>query len=79
MSRADLTADLLSDLGRPAPTPAAPAGPAPAPPAPAPPAPTPAVTVTVTPLRWSLPVLSTTERGLGVAVTVGPLRVEVAL
>ncbi len=75
MSRDDLTADLLSDLGRPA---ALPAAPPPLPPVLLP-AGTPAITVTVTPLRWSLPGLDATERGLGVAVKVGPVRVEVAL
>lgn len=77
MTKDDLTADLMADLGRPAPLPSAPAAPVvpPAPPA----APTPALTVTVTPLRWSLPGLDATERGLGIAVKVGPVRVEVAL
>jgi len=77
MSKDDLTADLMADLGRPAALPSAPVAPAvpPAPPA----APTPALTVTVTPLRWSLPGLDATERGLGIAVKVGPVRLEVAL
>lgn len=65
--RADLTADLLSDLGRPALTRAVPRRAA-----------TPAVVVTLTPMHWSLPALDATERGLGVAVKVGPWRVEVA-
>lgn len=73
----DLTADLLSDLERPAPLPATSRLP-PLPGSP-PPAATPAVTLTLTPLRWSLPGLDATERGLGMAVRVGPLRVEVAL
>ena len=76
--RSDLTADLLSDLDRPAPlpTPARPplpgtsvlytAG-------------TPSISLTLTPLRWALPSLDATERGLGVAVKAGPLRFEVAL
>ena len=72
----DLQADLLSDLHRPAPLPSAPVPP-PLPSAPIPTG-TPAVTVTVTPLRWALPGLDATERGVGVAVRVGPVRVEVA-
>ena len=76
--QSDLTADLLSDLSRPAPLPAsAPVRP-PLPSAPTPSA-TPALSLTLTPLRWSLPSLDSTERGLGVAVRVGPWRVEVAL
>lgn len=74
--QADLTADLLSDLSRPAPLPTA------APPAPLPTAAvssTPSVTVTLTPLRWALPSLDSTDRGMGVAVRVGPWRVEVAV
>ena len=77
MSKDDLTADLMADLGRPAPLPTALSAPSvlPAPPAAA----TPAFTLTVTPLRWSLPGLDATERGLGVAVKAGPVRLEVAL
>lgn len=76
--RSDLTADLLSDLGRPAPlpTPARPAQPGAALPHTAG---TPSVSLTLTPLRWALPSLDATERGLGVAVKAGPLRFEVAL
>ena len=72
--RADLAADLMSDLGRSAPLPSAP----PVPTA-ARPSATPVVVVTVTPTRWSLPALDPTERGLGIAVRFGPVRVEVAL
>lgn len=75
--RADLTADLLSDLGRAAPLPSAPPAPSPLPAAPAP-ASTPAVVVTLTPLHWSLPRLDAPDRGIGVAASVGPWRVEVA-
>ena len=35
--------------------------------------------MTVTPLRWSLPGLDATERGLGLAVKAGPVRLEIAL
>lgn len=77
MSKDDLTADLMAELDRPAALPSAPVRP-PLPPAPAA-APTPALTLTVTPLRWSLPGLDATERGLGVAVKVGPVRLELAL
>ena len=73
--RSDLTADLLADLGRPAPLPAS------IPLSPLPDLPvgggTPAVAVTLTPLRWSRPCLTTPERGHGVAVRIGPWRVEV--
>ncbi len=72
--QADLTADLLSDLGRAAELPAD----APLPSAPAP-ATTPAVSLTLTPLRWSPLSLDTPERGTGLAVRLGPWRVEVAL
>ena len=74
--QADLTADLLSDLSRPAPLPSASVPPLPSAPQPAS---TPSVTVTLTPLRWALPSLASTERGLGVAVRVGPWRVELAV
>jgi hypothetical protein len=76
--QADLTADLLSDLSRPAPLPAAAPARPPLPSAPTPAA-TPELSLTLTPLRWSLPSLDSTERGLGVAVRIGPWRVEVAL
>jgi hypothetical protein len=73
---ADLSADLLADLTAPTPLPSAP---------PNPPASTvqtkggtPALSVTVTPLRWRAPSLSSPDAGIGVAVRVGPLRVEVA-
>ena len=75
MSKDDLTADLMADLGRPAPLPPASTPVPPAPPARA----TPAFTMTVTPLRWSLPGLDATERGLGLAVKAGPVRLEIAL
>jgi hypothetical protein len=75
--QADLTADLLSDLGRPGPLPSAPVPP-PLPSAPVPTA-TPAVQLTFTPLRWSLPSLDSTERGLGLAMRIGPWRLELAL
>lgn len=76
MTREDLTADLLADLGRPAPLPSA----VPLPPlAELPPGSgTPAVAVTLTPLRWSRPSLAAPERGHGLAVHLGPWRVEVA-
>ena len=74
--QADLRADLLTDLSRPGALPSAPVPPLPSAPSPSG---TPAVTVTLTPLRWSLPSLDATDRGVGVAVRVGPWRVEVAL
>ncbi len=75
--QADLTADLLSDLGRPAPLPSAPV-PAMLPSTPVSTA-TPVLQLTFTPLSWSLPSLDSTERGLGLAVRLGPVRVEIAL
>ncbi len=75
--QADLAADLRKDLDRPPVLPSAPA-PLPLPSAPAPSA-TPAMTLTLTPLRWSSPRFDATERGIGLAVRVGPLRVEVGL
>ena len=65
--RSDLTADLLTDLARPAPVVLPP------------PSGTPALTVRLTPLQWSRPSLDTPEAGLGVAVRIGPWRVEVAV
>ena len=73
--RSDLTADLLTDLGRPAPPPP---GPAPAVGLPRPSG-TPAVTVRLTPLQWSRPALEPVDAGVGVAVRLGPWRVEVAV
>jgi hypothetical protein len=76
--KAGLSADLLADLNAPGalPTSTAPSAAA------APPlgrtGGTPALSVTLTPLRWRLPALQAPERGTGVAVRVGPLRVEVA-
>jgi hypothetical protein len=40
---------------------------------------TPALSLTVTPLRWRQPSFQPPERGTGVAVRLGPLRVELAL
>ncbi len=73
---ADLSADLLADLTAPAALPSAP----PTPPASTTPTPggTPALSLTVTPLRWRAPSLAPAEHGVGMAVRVGPLRVEVA-
>lgn len=73
--QSDLTADLLSDLER---TPSLPSAP-PTPLLSASAAGTPAMTLTLTPLRWALPRLHATERGIGVAVRVGPWRAELAL
>ena len=73
---ADLRADLLADLTAPGPLPSAP--PMPTPSTAPTPGGTPALSVTVTPLRWRAPSLAPAERGVGMAVRVGPLRVEVA-
>ena len=72
----DLTADLLADLQRPAPLPFSPPLP-PLPPLPAA-AGTPAFAFTLTPLRWSRPALAAPDIGHGVALHLGPWRVEVA-
>ena len=74
--QSDLTADLLSDLARPTPLPSSVQGP-PLPELPAA-AGTPALALTLTPLRWSRPRLSGARHGHGVAVQVGPWRLEVA-
>ena len=68
--KADLAADLAADLSRAAP---------PALAAPKAVAATPAVTVTLTPLQWSRPSLDAPRAATGMAVRVGPWRVEVAL
>lgn len=74
--QADLTADLMADLGRPAPLPAS----VPLPPLPQlPGGGTPAVSLVLTPLSWSRPALASAERGPGLAVRLGPWRLEVAL
>lgn len=75
--RTRLSADLLADLNAPGALPTASAPAAVSTPAHVPRG-TPALSVTVTPLRWRPPALSSPERGVGVAVRVGPLRVEVA-
>lgn len=73
----DLTADLLADLQRPtALPPSAPVRP-PLPELPTA-AGTPAVAVTLTPLRWARPAFAAPRSGHGVAVHLGPWRVEVA-
>ena len=84
--RADLAADLLRDLEEPGTTSAAErlstgsarpsAGPAVAP---APGAGTPALSLTLTPLRWSWPVLRRVDPGAGVVAALGPWRVELCL
>lgn len=73
---ADLTADLLVDLTAPR---ALPSAPPPAATSSGPmPGGTPALSLTLTPLRWRLPALAAPGHGVGVAVRVGPLHVEVA-
>lgn len=72
-----LTADLRREASRPAPLPTA------TPPPPLPPLPmaagTPALSVRLTPLRWSRPTLDSAEAGAGMAVRFGPFRVEICL
>ena len=83
--RADLAADLLRDLEEPGRT-SAPAGPStgPARPSTGPAVPltrrtgTPALSLTLTPLRWSWPVLRRVRSGAGVVAALGPWRVELS-
>lgn len=74
--RADLTADLLHDLGRPTPLPSAP----PLPPLPEVPTVggTPCLSVRLTPLHWTMPGLEGAEHGTGLAARIGPWRIEVS-
>lgn len=77
--RADLQADVLSDLAGSAEE--VTAAPAPEPVA-VPPElsdATPAVSLSWTPLRWSRPRVTTVRGGLGKAVALGPLKVELSV
>jgi hypothetical protein len=76
--RSGLSADLLANLSAPGALPTATAPSAASTPPPTRTGGTPALSVTVTPLSWRLPALQAPERGTGVAVRVGPVRVEVA-
>lgn len=76
----DLRSELAAELGStsaPSPLPSAPPG------APLPDVPTaigtPALSVRLTPLRWSLPRLDSSEQGAGLAVRVGPWRIEITV
>jgi hypothetical protein len=75
--RADLQADLLADLTPAAPAPVEVTETAPLPPdlADA----TPALTVQLTPLRWSRPRVVSARGGLGKALKAGPWRVELSV
>ena len=75
--RASLSADLLADLNAPGALPTA-SAPAEVASSPETTRGTPALSVTVTPLRWRVPTLKPAERGTGISVRVGPLRVELA-
>ena len=75
--KATLSADLLADLNAPGALPTA-SAPAEVASSPETTRGTPAFSVTVTPLRWRPPSFQAPERGTGVAVRVGPLRVELA-
>ena len=75
----DLQADLLADLAGPLEEVAAPE---PVEPAPTPPElteATPALSVKLTPLRWSRPKVTTVRGGLGKTVALGPWRVELSV
>ena len=69
--QADLTADLLRDLEGPD-SAAAKA------PGPSGPRSTPALSLTLTPLQWSWPVVRRPATGRGVVVAVGPWRLDLA-
>lgn len=75
--RADLQADLLADLAPPVIE--EPAAAAPPPPPPQRNDATPALSVQWTPLRWSRPRVVRAKDGVGKAVKLGPIRVELAV
>ena len=72
--RSNLQADLLADLQGAASARTLPTGPPPVAAAPEVTAPTPLLTVQVTPLRWSVPLLRTD--GFGVRLRLGPLELS---
>jgi hypothetical protein len=77
MSRDDLQADLLADLAAKELEPtSAPVAPEPAVLPPDIPDVTPAISVDVTPLRWSRPRFVRSSDGLGKALRVGPVTVQ---
>lgn len=77
MSREDLIIDLRTEAS------ARPAAPAVEPPAPAVPSEgrplTPAFDLSVTPLRWALPSVGPSARGVGLAVRVGPVQLTLGV
>ena len=76
----DLRADLLADLQGAATARTLPSDPHPvAPVAPAAGPTTPQVALKLTPLRWSLPSVTSIGAGLGLTLRVGPVEVAVAL
>lgn len=78
MSRDDLHADLLADLTpRRVEAPTAPVEPEPLPPELS--DPTPALSFELTPLRWSRPKVVRSSDGVGKALRLGPLRLELAV
>jgi hypothetical protein len=80
MSRDDLQADLLADLSpQAAPAPPPPPEPEPLPVPPAPHDATPALSMELTPLRWSRPRFVRASDGLGKAIRLGPLTVELSV
>ena len=70
--RGDLTADLLRDLETPA-------GAGAAADASSGPRSTPALSLTLTPLQWSWPVVRRVEAGAGLVVRLGPWRVALTV
>jgi hypothetical protein len=78
MSRDDLRADLLADLTpRHESAPELPADPPPLPPEPV--DGTPTVSLDWTPLRWSRPRVVRSSDGIGKALKLGPLKVELTV
>jgi hypothetical protein len=74
VSRDDLLADLQDEVAaRPTPPPVVRVA------SMADAAPTPVLDLAVTPLRWSLPRLCAPERGIGLGVRMGPVRVSFAV
>ncbi|MCU1601198.1 MAG: hypothetical protein JWO22_1907 [Frankiales bacterium] len=77
--QADLQADVLADLAGPAEEVTAPPVVEPTPAPPELTEATPALSLKLTPLKWSRPKVTTVRGGLGKSVAVGPWRVELSV
>jgi len=77
--RADLQADVLSDLAGPAEEVAPPSAPEPVAVPPELTEATPSLSLQWTPLRWSRPKVTKVRGGLGKTLAVGPLKVELSV